>query len=225
MSDLPLTVADLLALGIVFLSGFLAYFRGAVREFFFLATWGGAIAAAAYLYGATFPMVSGWVGDPLIAAAANAAGLFVVTLTAMTLLSTVAVKRTEASGLNVLDRSLGFVFGLIRGVLVICLIYLFYTLLAPVEEHPRWLREARLTPAVAKGAKAMRALAPEDWGLRGERVVQQLKDTSSTLDDLGVDYEDLVDPEPEALETGNSDEEGYNDRDRSALDDLIGDDR
>ena len=223
MNDLPLTIADFLALGIVFLSGFLAYFRGAVREFFFLATWGGALAAAAYLYGATFPLVSGWVGgDPLIAAATNAAGLFVVALTVMTLISTVVVKRTEASGLNVLDRSLGFVFGLIRGVLVVCLIYLLYTLLAPVEEHPRWLRDAKLTPAVAEGAETMLALAPEEWGLQGERVVQQLKDTSSTLENLGGTYEDLVDPSPEAPETGNSTEQGYNERDRSALDDKIG---
>ena len=39
MDDLPLTITDFAVLGIVFLSGFLAYLRGAVREFFFLATW------------------------------------------------------------------------------------------------------------------------------------------------------------------------------------------
>ncbi|MBN36735.1 MAG: hypothetical protein CMM46_18525 [Rhodospirillaceae bacterium] len=226
MSDLPLTIADLVALGIISLSGFLAYFRGAVREFFFLATWGGAIAATVFLYSHTLPFVTRWVGDdPLIAALANTAGLFVIALTAMTLISMVAVKRAEDSKLNVLDRSLGFVFGLIRGVLVVCLIYLLYTLMAPVEEHPVWLQEAKLTPIVAEGAEVMLALVPEEWGLHGERVAEQLKDTSAAIEPL-VDYDDLINPQPEGAEatdeSGNSIEEGYNDDDRSALDEMIG---
>ncbi len=222
MNELPLTLVDFVALGIIFLSGFLAYFRGAVREFFFLATWGGAVAVTVYLYHYTLPMVSGWVGgDPLIAALANTAGIFVAALTVLTLISMVAVKRTENSKLSVLDRSLGFVFGLIRGILVVCLIYLLYTLMAPAEEHPQWLREARLTPIVAEGAEIMLALVPGDWGIEGERVAKQLKETSSAIEPL-VDYNDLVDPQTEAPEAGNSPEEGYNDDDRSALDDMIG---
>ena len=61
MNELPLTIADFVALGIVFVSGFLAYFRGAVREFFFLATWGGAVAAAIYLYKPVLPLVQRWL--------------------------------------------------------------------------------------------------------------------------------------------------------------------
>jgi membrane protein required for colicin V production len=222
MNELPLTIADFVALGIIFLSGFLAYFRGAVREFFFLATWGGTVAATVYLYRHTLPTVTGWVGGhPLIAALANTAGLFVVALTALTLISMVVVKRAEDSKLSVLDRSLGFVFGLIRGILVVCLIYLLYSLMAPVEEHPQWLREARLTPVVAEGAEIMLALVPDEWGIEGQKVAEQLKETSSAIEPL-VDYNDLIDPQPTAPETGNSGEEGYNDDGRSALDDMIG---
>lgn len=221
MNDLPLTVADFVALGIVFLSGFLAYFRGAVREFFFLATWGGAVAAAVYLYEPLLPTVSGWVGgDPLIAALATSVGIFVVALTVLTLVSMVAVKRAEDSHLSVLDRSLGFVFGLIRGVAVVCLIYLVYALMAPAEEHPAWLREAKLTPLVAEGAEIMLALVPEEWNLKGEEVAQQLKATSSAIE-LGVEYNDIIAPQPETGEAGNQGEAGYNDSDREALDQMI----
>ena len=223
MNELPLSIADFVLLGIIFLSGSLAYFRGAVREFFFLATWGGAVAATFYLYRFTLPMVSGWVGeDPLIAALANTAGLFVISLTVLTLISMVSVKRAEDSKLSIHDRSLGFVFGLVRGVLVVCLIYLLYTSMVPTyEEQPEWLREARLTPVVAKGAEIMLALAPAEWGMQGERVAEQLKDTSSAIEPL-VDYNDLVNPQPDVPETGNSTEDGYNDDYRSALDDMIG---
>lgn len=221
MNDLPLTVADFVALGIVFLSGFLAYFRGAVREFFFLATWGGAVAAAVYLYKPTLPHVTGWVGgDPLIAALATSVGLFVIALTLLTLISMVAVKRAEDSHLSVLDRSLGFVFGLIRGVAVVCLIYLVYSLMAPVEEHPEWLQQAKLTPLVAEGSEIMLALVPEEWNMQGERVAEQLKETSSAIEPL-VDYNALVAPQGESGEAGNSGEAGYNDADREALDQMF----
>jgi len=222
MNDLPLTVADFVALGIVFVSGFLAYFRGAVREFFFLATWGGAVAAAVYLYQPALPIVSGWVGgDPLVAALATSIGLFVIALTLLTLVSMVVVKRAEDSHLSVLDRSLGFVFGLIRGAAVVCLIYLVYALMAPTEEHPSWLQQAKLTPLVAEGAEIMLALVPEEWGVQGELVAEQLKETSSAIEPL-VDYNDLIDPQPEApAEDGNSAEGGYKDADRDALDQII----
>jgi len=220
MNDLPLTIADFAALGIIFLSGFLAYFRGAVREFFFLATWGGAVAAAVYLYKPVLPQVTEWIGDPLISALATGTGIFVVALTVLTLISMVAVKRAEESHLSVLDRSLGFVFGLIRGVLVVCLIYLVYTLMAPAEEHPEWLREAKLTPLIAEGSEIMLELAPEEWGMQGDRVSEQLKATSSAIE-LGIEYNDMIAPQGDDTEAGNSPEAGYNDADREALDQMI----
>jgi hypothetical protein len=73
---------------------------------------------------------------------------------------------------------------------------------------------------VAEGAEIMLALVPEEWGMQGERVTEQLKDTSSAIEPL-VDYNDLINPQPDVPETGNSTEDGYND-DRSSLDDMIG---
>lgn len=222
MNDLPLAIADLAALAIVFLSGMLAYVRGALREFFFLATWGGAIAAMVYLYDLTLPLAVAWIGgDPLLAALSNAAGLFVIALTAMSLLSSAVVARRGDAGLNVLDRSLGFVFGLVRGALMVCLVYLLYTLLAPSAEHPRWLREAKLTPLAAEGAEIMLALLPEEWGLESERVARQLKESSAAIEPL-VGYGDLIAPSPAAPEVGEEGgEHGYGSEQRDALDEMI----
>jgi membrane protein required for colicin V production len=220
MENLPLTITDFAVLGIVFLSGFLAYLRGAVREFFFLATWGGAIAATILLYDLTLPFVLQWIGDPLLAAIANGAGIFIITLTLMTVISTVIVKRAEDSHLSALDRSLGFVFGIARGIFVVCVIYLLYTLAASTEEQPGWLKNAKLTPLIASGAEIMLTWLPEDWGLQGERVVNQLKESSSTIEQFG-DYNQLIEPKPDDTTDGQSPQQGYNDDDRSALDNVI----
>jgi membrane protein required for colicin V production len=220
MDDLPITITDFIVLGIVFASGFLAYLRGAVREFFFLATWGGAIAATILLYDVTLPLALNWIGDPLLAAIANGAGIFVITLTLMTIVSTLVVKRAEESHLSALDRSLGFVFGIARGIFVVCVIYLLYTLAASTEEQPSWLKNAKLTPIIASGSEIMLSWLPEDWGLRGERVVDQLKESSSAIEPY-IDYNDLIDPQPSETTDGNSEEPGYKDDDRSALDNVI----
>lgn len=220
MENVPLTITDFAVLGIVFLSGFLAYLRGAVREFFFLATWGGAIAATVYFYDRTLPFAQQWIDDPLLASIANGAALFVITLTIMTVISAMVVKRAENSSLTALDRSLGFVFGVIRGAFVVCVIYLLYTLAAPIEEQPTWLKNAKFTPLIAEGAEMMLAVVPEDWDLQGERVMEQLRESSSAIEPV-VDYNDLVNPQPGETTDGNSAEPGYNDDDRSALDDVI----
>ena len=220
MENLPLTITDFIVLGIVFASGFLAYLRGAVREFFFLATWGGAIAATILLYDATLPLALSWIGDPLLAAIGNGAAIFVVTLTLMTVVSTLVVKRAEDSHLSALDRSLGFVFGIVRGIFIVCVIYLLYTLAASTEEQPSWIKDAKLTPVIASGAEIMLTWLPEDWGLRGERVVDQLKESSSAIEPF-IPFDDLNDPQPGETTDGNPDEPGYNDDDRSALDDVI----
>ena len=191
-----------------------------MREFFFLAVWGGAAAAAFYLYHPVLAVAQNWIADPLFAVLATAIGLFVAALALLTLLSTLVVGRVQASRLSVLDRTLGFVFGLLRGGLVICLVYLVYTLLAPVEEHPSWLRNAKLTPLVAEGAEIVLVLVPAEWGLQGERVVRQLEETSSAIEPL-VDYDDLIEPRPASGDAGNPETEGYNRSDREALDQMI----
>ena len=219
MENLPLTITDFIVLGIIFASGFLAYLRGAVREFFFLATWGGAIAATILLYDVTLPLALRWIGDPLLAAIANGAAIFVITLTLMTVISTLIVKRAEDSHLSALDRSLGFVFGIVRGIFVVCVIYLLYTLAASTEEQPSWLKDAKLTPVIASGAELMLTWLPEGWGLQGERVVNQLKESSSVIEPYV--YDNLNDPQPGETTDEPSGEQGYDEDDRSALDNVI----
>ncbi len=221
MSDLPLTIPDLVAIGIVILSGLIAYWRGAVREFLFLATWGGSALATVFLYNETYPFVHEWIGqDALLAAVANAVGLFTITLVLMVLVTSLIVSRVDGSSLNVLDRSLGFVFGLIRGGLIVCLIYLAYSLLAPAAEHPDWLRNARLTPLVARCTVLVVSIVPDEWGLKAEHLMHQAEDGLRIIDQ----YENLVNPQPVPPEGGEEGEHGYSDEEREVLEDIIGTD-
>ena len=220
MNDLPVTVTDLVILGVVFISGFLAYYRGAMREFLFLATWGGAALATVYLYDHSRPVVADWVGgDPLIVAIANTAGLFVVALAGLSLVSSLIVRRTRGAGLDMLDRSVGFVFGLVRGALVVCLVFLVYGLLAPAGERPDWIEEARLAPVIDQGSLLLIELAPEEWDLAGEDFL--IRTRHAAAEEALRSYSDLIDPQAPASDADVEREEGYDEEDRSALESII----
>lgn len=220
MNDLPVTVTDLVILGVVFISGFLAYYRGAMRELLFLVTWGGAALATVYLYDHSLPVLASWIGnDPLIVAIANAAGLFVIALACLSFLSSLVIRRTRSSGLDMLDRSVGFVFGLVRGALVVCLVFLVYGLLAPAGERPGWIEEARLTPVIDRGSLLLIELAPEEWDLDSEDFL--IRTRNAAAEEALRSYSDLIDPQAPASDADAEGEEGYNEEDRSALESII----
>jgi membrane protein required for colicin V production len=121
-----LTIIDGVAAAIVLISGFLAYARGLVRETLSIVGWGGA-AVIAFVFapqGKDFvyeiPFINGLVGDSCeIALIISFVLIFIVALVVISLFTPLLAGIVSKSALGVIDRALGFVFGLARGVLLI----------------------------------------------------------------------------------------------------------
>jgi len=79
--------------------------------------------------------------------------------------------RVLDSRVGALDRTLGFIFGLARGVLIVCLAYLLLDFVQP-SERPAWIRDAKSAPYLHQGADMLRQFLPE-----------QLKIKNAALDD------------------------------------------
>jgi membrane protein required for colicin V production len=63
---------------------------------------------------------------------------------------------------ELLDRTLGFIFGLARGLLIVTVAYLFFAWLVPnPDDQPDWIRTARTKPAVESTAALLFSLAPQ----------------------------------------------------------------
>ena len=114
---------DLVVLGVILISGFLAFARGLVREALGLGAW----AIAAYVaspYG-VFPMVQPWarmqVRDTALADTLAFIGVFVIVLILLSLIAGAIAGAIRSSALGGLDRTLGLVFGLIRGAALVCI--------------------------------------------------------------------------------------------------------
>lgn len=145
---------DLVVLAIVGLSGLVAFLRGLVREVMGLGAW---IAAAvvASPYG-VFPWVQPWmrqqIADPTLADIAAFAAVFVVVLIVMWIVAGMVASFVQGSMLGGLDRTLGLLFGLARGAVVVALAYVLVGMAIPVEQWPPVVTEARALPMVQRGA-------------------------------------------------------------------------
>ncbi|MFQ5984636.1 MAG: CvpA family protein [Alphaproteobacteria bacterium] len=213
-----MTVTDIAVFGVVLVSALLALARGVVRELFTVAGWVGAIVATVYGFHHAQPFAQRVIANPLLADLAAGVVIFVVTLVVVSLLSRWVSDRVKRSQLNALDRSLGFLFGLARGAMLVCIAYLLLVWALPPKEHPGWVREARVMPVVAYGARALMTLLQREFrpGDIGERA--PLVPVPGGALDAERLFREFTSPPP-AVERARK--EGYSDIDRKAFERLL----
>jgi membrane protein required for colicin V production len=150
-----MTWVDLVVLGVIAISALLAFMRGLVREVLGIGAWVGAAAVTFWGFNTARPQVqrlmqgaAAWVTDWVTAAA-----LFVVALIILLLIAHWIGALTRRSVLGGLDRTLGLLFGLARGAVLVVLAYIFAGLVKPVDQWPEAVLQARSIDIVYDGAK------------------------------------------------------------------------
>jgi len=212
MDSIPINVVDIIIVGVILVSGALAFFRGVVRELLSIVGWVVAAGVAYYGFNALRPYTRQLIDSPLVADLATGALLFVAALVTMSVIGHALSRRVRESHLGALDRSLGFVFGVLRGAIIVSIAYLMIAWAVPPDEQPDWLRQARALPLVEYGAgliaHAIPAAARADWA-----------PSASAENDRKRDYETLMSPPPAS--EGESKPSGYSSAERKELDRLI----
>lgn len=165
---------DLIILGILALSTLLAFSRGFVKEMLSILGWIGAVVATIVLFGPVRLQVRQFITEPLLADIATGVGIFVITLFLCGIVNHWLSGHVRHNGLGALDRSLGLVFGLVRGAVVVCAAYILMAWALPIrEERPDMVNEARTLPMVERGAAFLLTLLPEDLLRQGEQALDQ----------------------------------------------------
>jgi membrane protein required for colicin V production len=162
MDSLSVNFLDLAILAILLVSGLLAFFRGFVREVLAIAGWIGAALITLRLFPYAQPFTHQYIPQPLLADAAAAGGIFIASLSLLWLVASAISRRVQESTIGPLDRSLGFLFGIARGAVLVSLAYLILIQFVPAKEHPDWLRNARALPVVRYGADLLLQLVPPE---------------------------------------------------------------
>jgi membrane protein required for colicin V production len=110
-------------------------------------------------------MLREYVSPEWLADVAVIVGVFMIILIPLSYVSfrfTETVKQTE---IGPVDRALGFVFGVGRGLVVVGLVYIVFSILVPLQNHPAWLTEARLFPVVENTSNVLLSLVPPPEGI------------------------------------------------------------
>ncbi|MFI2810458.1 MULTISPECIES: CvpA family protein [Microbulbifer] len=136
--------ADWTILAIVAISTLIGLSRGFVREILSLLTWVAAFVIAMMFRDELAPLLS-MVDTPSLRAIAAFAILFLFTLLAGAGLNMTLSAFVEATGLSGTDRTLGMVFGLLRGTIIVLALLILAPALIPVEGDT-WWQESTLIP-------------------------------------------------------------------------------
>lgn len=155
---MPISWLDVILIAIMLISGFLAMVRGFTREVLSIFSWAVAAVAALYLTPRYSDVLSPYIDNPSLVQIVFAAGVFVITLILVSLITFRISDKVLDSRVGALDRTLGFVFGLARGFLLVAIVFILFTSLA--RDQPDWIKNARSYPILQQTQVAIESLLP-----------------------------------------------------------------
>lgn len=206
-------IVDGIVVVILLVSALIAFLRGFIREVLTIFGIVGGMLAA-YIGGPIFkPLVRGWFGvvegeEPqklfdvvsyqMIADVVTYASLLVVFVIIFSIISHFISEFAKTIGLGALDRTLGVVFGLVRGVLLLGLLYLPFFYLADEEQTKAWFEDSRTQPYVAMTSQWISDFIPQEAKDQAAEGVETLDGASEARKKL---------EEMDLLGTGNKDQD------------------
>jgi membrane protein required for colicin V production len=164
---MPLTIFDLVVLGVIAISALLASVRGFTREVLAIVSWVTAAAVAWLFHPQLLPIAQQYIPNKTVALVVAIAALFLVTLIVVSLVTARVSDFVLDSRIGALDRTLGFIFGSARGLLLCVVGYLLFAALVPekMQENYIWLRDARSKPLLEQSGRSLLAILPQDVDL------------------------------------------------------------
>lgn len=160
---MPVTLLDLILLGVMLISGLLAMVRGFMREILSIAAWGAAAIVTLYAYSKLLPTAKAYLNSSdTVASVVVVAGVFIATLIVVSVITVRISDMILDSRIGALDRTLGFLFGLARGLLIVVVAYQFFIWLVPDKQQPDWVRAAKSRTVLDSTGDWLKSLLPDD---------------------------------------------------------------
>jgi membrane protein required for colicin V production len=169
---MPITLLDVFLLAVMLISGILAMIRGFMREILSIGAWIIAALVTLYAYAKLLPVAKSYFNSDMVAAGVTIGGSFLLTLL---IVSVVTVRISDMildSRVGALDRTLGFLFGLGRGLVIVVVAFLFFAWLVPDRSQPEWVRDAKSRVVLQSTGQWLISMLPDD---PEKTILQRLK--------------------------------------------------
>jgi membrane protein required for colicin V production len=157
-----MTLLDGILIVIMLVSALLAMIRGFTREVFSIASWVVAALATYSLWDDLLPITQRYIPDKNLSLGLTVVGIFFITLILVTLVTMKISDFILDSKAGPLDRTLGFLFGAGRGLLLVVIGVLFLNYFIPTEKQWAGIAEARSKPFLDELGSELLNMLPED---------------------------------------------------------------
>lgn len=186
---------DLLIVGLFFISILIGAVRGFTKELLSLFSWGGATSLSYLFLPVTQRFMHDYIANPVMAGVAGSFCSFIVLLVILSLIANLIAGYIHESSFRGIDHSLGFGFGIVRGVFFISAVELFISTFWPRQVQSPAIQNARFVPMARKGGDVLLQVLPTDartWILDQAAKVENQVNSSKLRDRLKTDIPDLM---------------------------------
>ena len=158
-----LSYLDAALVAIVAISGLVAMYRGLTREVLSILSWVAAAGACVYFvfkFRAEAQQIADQFHSPLLVAQVAVGGvIFLVVLIVVHLITSRISDTVLDSRVGVIDRILGFAFGVARGFVLVVIPFMFYEAFVdkPEQQYP-WVRDAVSRPYIKSTGDSLRIM-------------------------------------------------------------------
>ena len=129
---------DYIVLVIIAISALLSLWRGFVKEAISLASWIAALWVAMLFFYDLADLMRAWIESPTVREWVAFGALFVGTVLVGGLINYLAGQLVTKTGLTATDRTLGMVFGITRGIVIVAVLVLLAGWLTRLPQDPWW---------------------------------------------------------------------------------------
>jgi len=158
---MPVTLLDIFLLVVMLISGLLAMIRGFMREVLSIAAWGIAALVTVYAFPKASALAQQYVGNEMASKGVAIVGVFLITLLVISIITVRISDMILDSRVGALDRTLGFLFGLGRGFLIVVIAYTFFDWFVPAKK-PDWIQNSKSLVVLKESGDWLKRQLPED---------------------------------------------------------------
>jgi len=199
---MPITLLDIILLLVMLVSGLLAMIRGFMREILSIGSWGVAALVTLYSYPRVLPLAKQYFASDSVATAASAGGIFLGTLLIVSIITARLSDMVLDSRVGALDRTLGFLFGLARGLVIVVVAFLFFAWLVPDRSQPEWVRSAKSKLVLQNTGQWLMSMLPDDPESTILKRLKKPKLEDQDTPDAGPDQRSDMPPVTQPRTTG-----------------------
>ncbi|WP_455475640.1 CvpA family protein [Bartonella sp. B17] len=170
-----ITVLDGIVVAIILLSAFLAMLRGFSREVLSLISWAITAVATLFLFKPVLPLFEQYLSNKMIALIVTLVTLFVIILIITSIITMKISDFIIDSRIGILDRTIGFIFGALRGLLIMVIGMLLLNALIKPEQQSDWLKNAKTKPILDSLGTKILDILPKNLDYAFEKAEQFFK--------------------------------------------------